>query len=93
MSVLHEQEDTKPIMTLGGFDEKELWAAWRTCCDIPSLYVGHIYVSKLTSRDSDQAIHLAEKPLHWQSREDIENELHRALLDVKTGTIWKTLKV
>ncbi|MBW1803388.1 MAG: hypothetical protein JRJ85_21990, partial [Deltaproteobacteria bacterium] len=96
MSVLHEEKKSMPIMTLGGADEQGLWEAWRICCDIPSLYVGHIYVSKLTERNDstkgEKAIHLADKPLHWQSPEDIETEFGIALSEEDSSETWSNVQ-
>lgn len=70
LSVLHQESETLPIITLGGYDEQGLWDAWRRCCSIPEMPVGHLYISKLIK--GEQVVRMSDEELAWDSKEDIE---------------------
>jgi hypothetical protein len=90
LSVLHQENEKRPIITLGGHDERNLWDAWRTCCDFEGMQVCHLYVPKLTNRtnDGEIAIHMKETPLAWKSREDIEMALRGAIAQNDSPQVW-----
>ncbi|MDH4100532.1 MAG: metallophosphoesterase [Nitrospirota bacterium] len=91
LSVLHQEqkEGTQQIITLSGYDERELWDAWQKCCSPPSMKVGHLYVSKLMRRTSqgETTLHMADNHLNWTSKEDIESNFEKAYCD-DDGHIW-----
>jgi hypothetical protein len=92
--IMHKETPLLPIITLGGYDEKELWDAWRTCCGLPDMQVGHLYASKLTKRKNDveQAIRMKVDPLAWTCKEDIEDEFRRSLLEVDSPQTWSNVR-
>jgi 3',5'-cyclic AMP phosphodiesterase CpdA len=66
------------FLTLGGWDERALWAAWRRVLGIGSA-VGHIYVPELRRLGGGEtkALVMADEPIHWDSRDDILASLHQ----------------
>lgn len=86
LRILHQENPDLPITTLGGHDEKDLWKAWRTCCDFEGMQVCHLYVSKLS--DGEVPVHLKETPLAWKSKEDIEAEFRRAIGKDASPQLW-----
>ncbi len=89
MLVLNQEKSSKPIITLGGYDEQTLWEAWRTCCGPQKMKVGHIYLSRLTqtTKQGEQTVHMSKKSMEWASKEDIENEFNMN----KDGLNWTNL--
>lgn len=77
LMVLHHEAKERPIVTLGGYDEKDLWEAWRACCEATELDVSHLYISKLTR--SEQTLHMSSNKFVWSSKEDIEAALTNTL--------------
>src|ERR1022692_1297285 len=72
---LLEEDSSRQILTLGGYDERPLWEAWRDCIRKP-LKVGHLYIPELihpSAAKIQQAVHMAEPGmnLYWESKEDI----------------------
>lgn len=92
--VLHTESPFLPIITLGGYDEKELWDAWRTCCGLPDMQVGHLYVSKLTKRKNDveHAIRMKVNSIAWTSKEDIEDEFRKSLIEIDSPQTWSNAR-
>jgi predicted MPP superfamily phosphohydrolase len=79
--LLDENPDHQ-IITLGGYDERPLWDAWRDGIK-KSFPVGHLYVPELTHSDTvntQLAVHMArpDTNLSWDSREDIRYSLRDA---------------
>jgi predicted MPP superfamily phosphohydrolase len=90
LSVLHQDDETRPLITLGGYDEQELWDAWRRCCNFPFMKVGHLYVSKITykTNEVEHTLHMSDKPFVWESKEDIEIAFRSALRENDTINTW-----
>lgn len=90
LNIMFGENANRPIITLGGYDEKLLWDAWRTCCEYPEMQVGHLYISKLAQMKSDteQALHMAEEPLAWESKEDIAKEFKKAVIESNSALKW-----
>jgi hypothetical protein len=40
---LHGMSPTRPLLTLGGYDERQLWQAWRESSTSETARVGHLY--------------------------------------------------
>ena len=89
LSVLHDEYSDRPLITLGGYDEKELWDAWRTCTE-SAMDVCHLYVSQLTQNTSEgeKAIHMTDNPLAWECKDDIKTEFDKILDVSNSETIW-----
>jgi predicted MPP superfamily phosphohydrolase len=67
------------FLTLSGYDEQQLWAAWRAC-NSNNTAVGHLYIPELTESESavrDQALHMARTGLQlvWESWDDVSRAL------------------
>jgi predicted MPP superfamily phosphohydrolase len=94
LQVLYNEEPTIPIITLGGYDEQELWDAWRACCGFPDMQVGHLYISKLTHKrnDIELAIHMQVNQLAWTSREDIVEEFRTSLAEIDSPETWSNVR-
>lgn len=80
----HVENPNCQILTLGGYDERALWEAWRDCAKTP-LPVSHLFVPAMTEPDKinrEQAVHMARARtnLIWDSKDDIR----RALDDAST---------
>lgn len=81
VQIIEENKDGR-IITLGGYDERPLWDAWRECSPF-SAPVGHLYAPQLTEPadgDQDRAVHMARPGTHldWNSKEDIRLALEEA---------------
>ena len=81
VQIVSENTD-KRIITLGGYDERPLWDAWRECAPFTPP-VGHLYAPQLTEPDDgnqDRAVHMARPGTHidWSSKEDIRLALEEA---------------
>jgi hypothetical protein len=79
------QRDARPVITLGGYDERFLWQAYRDCAAVASLPVGHLYAPELLQRDVSQntrTVHMSRTNLAWESREDITRAL---LQEIESG--------
>jgi hypothetical protein len=67
-------------VTLGGFDERRLWEAWRrvTKGEHP---VGHLYIPEL--KEAGRATHMSDTKLQlsWNGLQDIERALEAAIKD------------
>jgi predicted MPP superfamily phosphohydrolase len=67
------------VITLGGYDERVLWKAWReTVLHVGGAKVGHLYapvLQKPLAGPVGEAVHMATTNLAWDSREDIEKAL------------------
>jgi predicted MPP superfamily phosphohydrolase len=94
MLVLHKESPSLPIITLGGYDEQELWDAWRTCCGLPNMQVGHLYLSKLTKRknDTEHAFRMKDDPLAWTSKEDILDYFLKSLTEIDSPQTWSNAR-
>lgn len=81
---LHLKDPSIPIITLGGYDERELWNAWHDCNpEVTSAKLGHLYVSalKLYKKSSTTTVYMKEIPLYWTSKRDIEDDLAKDIVD------------
>lgn len=89
---LHHPDETRPIITLAGYDEKPLWQAWRDCSNEPEIKVGHLYAPELNQSDSTNGVrpvHMsATEDLAWESREDISNALNKEFASVQSSSDW-----
>jgi hypothetical protein len=90
---LHSRVPDRPIITLGGYDERLLWQAWRDCSSSTSARVGHLYVPQLTEVDSThgtRALHMARTSvsLGWTSKEDIKAALDFEIARQGQGVHW-----
>lgn len=81
---LHMKDPSIPIITLGGYDERELWNAWHDCNpEVTSAKLGHLYVSalKLYNKSSTSTVYMKEIPLYWTSKRDIEDDLEKDIIE------------
>ncbi len=69
LHVLNEEDASRPIVTLGGYDERDLWQAWRECCELGAMKVSHLYIPKLTGY----------RHFSWKSKEDIQTAFENAM--------------
>jgi hypothetical protein len=58
-----------PFMTLGGYDECNLWKAWREKIEQGSASVGHLYIPELSNT------HMERVDLKWHAKSDIERTI------------------
>jgi hypothetical protein len=67
----------KQVITLGGYDEERLWAAWRDYQVLPNATVAHLYIPQLSEPDSEarDPLYMGRTSLAWASKEDIEHSL------------------
>jgi hypothetical protein len=66
------------LTTLGGYDERGLWNAWRELAGEPTVCNGHLYVPELLVREGPGAsapVHMARTPLDWSSTDDVRDAL------------------
>lgn len=78
-TVIDEHQDSS-FITLGGFDERDLWHAWRECIPCERGSVGHLYIPQLLRKDGQQPIRMgAAGDLRWESRQDIKAAVEREL--------------
>ena len=89
---LHRVNETRPIITLAGYDEKPLWQAWRDCSNEREIKVGHLYAPELNQSDSSRGvrpIHMSTTDdLEWESKEDIGNVLKKEFSTVQSTSDW-----
>jgi hypothetical protein len=69
----------QPVLTLGGYDERFLWEAWRELTNSLEGSAGHLYGAELAEPGTDraQALHMARTEMAWSSRDDILRALER----------------
>jgi DNA repair exonuclease SbcCD nuclease subunit len=72
------------IITLGGYDERELWHAWKETINAKGLNVGHLYIqqlSKFSSRGNKNSdpLHMDDPNIAWSSKSDIEELIQREI--------------
>jgi 3',5'-cyclic AMP phosphodiesterase CpdA len=72
LQTMYEEDVARPIITLGGHDEKVLWKTWRDCFP-PEYAIGHLYISELSG------VHLADNTFNWSSSEDIRHDFNAAI--------------
>jgi 3',5'-cyclic AMP phosphodiesterase CpdA len=74
-------------VTLGGWDERDLWAAWRDVFGSRD-GVGHLYVPELKGLGGDDGrpLIMAEAAIHWESLEDIRRSLRRDTFPPSDGS-------
>jgi hypothetical protein len=78
LTLQSEIGDGRKLTTLGGYDERALWNAWRELAGEPSVCNGHLYVPELLVRDgpgTSAPVHMARTPLDWSSTEDVRDAL------------------
>ena len=78
LSYLLEQNSHASVITLGGYDERVLWKAWRESVRGEEVIVGHLYgpvLEEAVPTSPGQPVHMATTNLAWDSREDILNAL------------------
>ena len=66
------------IITLGGYDERHLWEAWRELVKERDSRVGHLYIPELQQPKEDDfgpAVHMSTTNLAWYAVQDIEASL------------------
>lgn len=91
LDYLHTTNPNRPVITLGGYDERPLWAAWREQGISPSAQVGHLYAPQLDKIDNQHgsvALHMAshtQYSIEWESRDDIRKALDS---EFEAGTDW-----
>ncbi len=74
----------RPIITLGGYDERPLWDAWRSSITDGSYKVGHLYLPSLGKPNSP--LHMSRVKLDWDSQDDVLTSLSEDIL--KNGEEW-----
>lgn len=78
LALQSEIGDAHRVTTLGGYDERALWKAWRELAGEPSVCGGHLYVPELITREapgSSTPVHMARTPLDWSSSDDVRDAL------------------
>ena len=81
LEYLHMKNPDRRLITLGGYDERPLWEAWRERSISPSASVGHLYAPQLSEFDNQHgsvALHMARTTrysLEWNSKDDIRTAL------------------
>jgi len=91
LEFLHTNIPNRPLITLGGYDEKPLWGAWREQEISSSARVGHLYAPQLSEIDNQHgsvALHMANPTkysLEWESKDDIRRALDS---EFDTGADW-----
>lgn len=73
LAQIAEEYPGRPIITLGGYDERPLWEAWRNGIVNDNLSVGHLYNPCL----GDTPLHMSSENLGWDCKEDIEASLRK----------------
>jgi hypothetical protein len=91
-----------PVITLGGWDEVDLWDAWRTLGIDAAIPTGHLYGAKLrvvSAEGEKQDLRMKAHSLAWTSRDDIHHALNQAELvskdsglDRETLPAWSLLQ-
>lgn len=81
---LTQERKADSIITLGGFDERELWEAWHHCCDAESkpIALGNLYLPEL--RSANATLKMENKPLKWYSQQDVLQDFQEAVADGAT---------
>ena len=79
---IQAENDGTPLITLGGYDEKNLWESWRECTEIGPRKIGHLYLPELSN------VHMQTTDLTWPSKENIENSLRT--MSANEGGDWKS---
>ncbi len=74
----------RPIITLGGYDERPLWDAWRSSITDGSYRVGHLYLPSLGKPNSP--LHMSKVKLDWDSQDDVLSSLNDDIK--KNGEEW-----
>jgi predicted MPP superfamily phosphohydrolase len=65
-----------PLLTLGGFDERDFWATWTAVRPDNKPPTGHLYIPEL-SHHIDTPLHMDRMELGWKSRADVREFLQR----------------
>ncbi len=95
------QDDGARVLTLSGWDEKELWETWRSLGVDPAIRAGHLYAARLAVIDNATgdrtALHMKRNDLAWRSRDDIDKALRAdppppGLPDRETLAAWAALQ-
>lgn len=92
VSILKEMPNAR-VLTLGGFDERALWNAWRRRANESfSFALGHLYVPELFSPETapGQVLHMARTKIAWDSVGDIK-EIFQEELSKKGSENLKSL--
>jgi hypothetical protein len=91
---LHAKLPNRPLITLGGYDERPLWEAWRDRAISSSALVGHLYAPQLSEFDNQHGsipLHMARTntfSLEWNSKDDIRAALQN---EFTSGGDWHDL--
>ncbi|HLO96945.1 MAG TPA: hypothetical protein VK171_00005, partial [Fimbriimonas sp.] len=73
-SCLHLQSQTagdRPIITLGGYDERPLWETWYECTDRLHLSVEHLYVPEMMVGSNTLRMAAEQTPIRWLNSRDV----------------------
>jgi predicted phosphodiesterase len=83
LAILSEENADNQLITLGGYDERGLWQAWRDTIS-NGLHPGHLYISelaKLAPHAGSDPYHMDDPTISWESRGDliriIDEEMRR----------------
>lgn len=89
LDALCAENSESSVITLGGFDEKNLWEAWKQCVDPADAKVGHLYVSELEGvRMSEiERLDTGESRFAWRSRDEIRDALRAAIDGGAAGSL------
>lgn len=82
---VHHRFPDYRVITLGGYDEAELWSTWREKIDrtedVTNCCVGHLYIPALSSPlgKTNKPLYIADPSLkmNWTAIEDIQNSLQK----------------
>ncbi len=74
LALLFNERSNRAVITLGGFDEKNLWKAWKECIKDNDTITGHLYTPILYD-DNNKPLHMDTSQIGWNSRSDVRNTI------------------
>ena len=78
LALLFSENKDKTVITLGGFDEKPLWDAWKECIRQNVSITGHLF-TPIMKDQSGTPLHMETNPIGWNSREDVQNTIREEI--------------
>lgn len=90
LAILLDEKKDRTFITLGGYDEKPLWQAWKECVKENVRTTGHLYTPILKDQ-SGKPLHMETFNIGWNSRDDVhytvQNEINQQGWDTKNHLI------
>lgn len=84
LSHLLSESPNANFITLGGYDERNLWKAWREKIDQGVTPVSHLYIPELSNT------HMEKVDLKWLAKSDIENTIREKAGALKGPSDWNS---